>query len=83
MYSLIENFCLGLRRLEVFGRPHSLRPGWVTSGDFELSQELVQQTGARPWDLNLWDSELRKDHLGRAVVPMTQGICTVKLGSPD
>lgn len=31
MYTLIENFCLGLRRLEIFGRAHSsLRRGWVT-----------------------------------------------------
>ncbi|TFK29063.1 MT-A70-domain-containing protein [Coprinopsis marcescibilis] len=30
MYTLIENFCLGLRRLEIFGRPSSLRRGWVT-----------------------------------------------------
>ena len=33
MYSLIESFCLGARRLEVFGRRrpgHQLRRGWVT-----------------------------------------------------
>src|ERR1700679_2677452 len=30
MYSLIENFCLGIRRLEIFGRPSSLRRGWLT-----------------------------------------------------
>lgn len=33
MYSLIESFCLGARRLEVFGRRRPgrrLRPGWVT-----------------------------------------------------
>ncbi|KIY43718.1 MT-A70-domain-containing protein [Fistulina hepatica ATCC 64428] len=30
MYTLIENFCLGLRRLELFGRPSSLQRGWVT-----------------------------------------------------
>ncbi|KAJ8463522.1 hypothetical protein ONZ45_g17552 [Pleurotus djamor] len=31
MYTLIENFCLGTRRLEVFGRvPTSFRRGWVT-----------------------------------------------------
>ncbi|KAF8875719.1 MT-A70-domain-containing protein, partial [Gymnopilus junonius] len=30
MYTLIENFCLGLRRLEIFGRLSSLRRGWVT-----------------------------------------------------
>ncbi|KIM41900.1 hypothetical protein M413DRAFT_71486, partial [Hebeloma cylindrosporum] len=30
MYTLIENFCLGTRRLEVFGKLSSLRRGWVT-----------------------------------------------------
>ena len=29
MYTLIENFCLGLRRLELFARARSLRRGWV------------------------------------------------------
>ncbi|KAJ7441431.1 MT-A70-domain-containing protein [Mycena latifolia] len=32
MYTLIENFCLGTRRLEVFSRAHSsVRRGWVTA----------------------------------------------------
>ncbi len=31
MYTLIENFCLGFRRLEVFGKLSSLRRGWVTA----------------------------------------------------
>jgi mRNA (2'-O-methyladenosine-N6-)-methyltransferase len=30
MYTLVENFCLGLRRLELFARAHSLRRGWVS-----------------------------------------------------
>jgi len=30
MYNLIENFCLGMRRLEIFGKHTSLRRGWVT-----------------------------------------------------
>lgn len=30
MYNLIENFCLGMRRLEIFGKQTSLRRGWVT-----------------------------------------------------
>ncbi|CAL1697935.1 unnamed protein product [Somion occarium] len=30
MYTLIENFCLGLRRLELFGRARTLRRGWVS-----------------------------------------------------
>ncbi|KAK4701243.1 mRNA m6A methyltransferase non-catalytic subunit, partial [Phenoliferia sp. Uapishka_3] len=32
LQSLIENFCLGTRRLHLFGSPHSLRRGWVTVG---------------------------------------------------
>ncbi|EIW76676.1 MT-A70-domain-containing protein, partial [Coniophora puteana RWD-64-598 SS2] len=32
MYTLIENFCLGTRRLEIFGRARSsLRRGWVSA----------------------------------------------------
>ena len=31
MYTLIENFCLGLRRLEIFGRARTLRRGWVSA----------------------------------------------------
>eukprot|EP01105_Mastigella_eilhardi_P006526 TRINITY_DN1806_c0_g1_i1.p1 TRINITY_DN1806_c0_g1~~TRINITY_DN1806_c0_g1_i1.p1 ORF type:complete len:459 (-),score=62.80 TRINITY_DN1806_c0_g1_i1:31-1407(-) len=33
MYQHIEHFCLGLRRLELFGEDHNIRPGWVTIGD--------------------------------------------------
>lgn len=28
--SLIENFCLGTRRLHLYGSPHALRRGWLT-----------------------------------------------------
>ncbi|KIP10153.1 hypothetical protein PHLGIDRAFT_39604, partial [Phlebiopsis gigantea 11061_1 CR5-6] len=31
MYTLIENFCLGLRRLELFSRARTLRRGWVSA----------------------------------------------------
>ncbi|KAI0060117.1 MT-A70-domain-containing protein [Artomyces pyxidatus] len=31
MYTLIENFCLGVRRLELFGRARTVRRGWVTA----------------------------------------------------
>ena len=30
MYTLVENFCLGLRRIELFARARSLRRGWVS-----------------------------------------------------
>jgi mRNA m6A methyltransferase non-catalytic subunit len=72
MYTLIENFCLGTRRLELFGRHYSLRQGWVTAGDFELSDEIIRQTGARSWNKDVWDSEVRSEG-GRTVVPVSQG----------
>eukprot|EP01127_Copromyxa_protea_P021825 TRINITY_DN7610_c0_g1_i1.p1 TRINITY_DN7610_c0_g1~~TRINITY_DN7610_c0_g1_i1.p1 ORF type:complete len:530 (-),score=94.84 TRINITY_DN7610_c0_g1_i1:60-1649(-) len=33
LYHIIENFCLGRRRLELFGEDHNIRPGWVTIGN--------------------------------------------------
>lgn len=83
MYTLIENFCLGLRRLEIFGRPYSLRPGWVTCGDFELTPDLIDETGARDWDQNVFENELPRDGLGRAVVPMSQEIDILRPKSPN
>ncbi|KAJ3124056.1 N6-adenosine-methyltransferase subunit mettl14, partial [Nowakowskiella sp. JEL0407] len=32
LYYIIERFCLGRRRLELFGEDHNVRPGWVTIG---------------------------------------------------
>ena len=32
IYSLIERFCLGRRKLELFGEIHNIRPGWLTLG---------------------------------------------------
>jgi N6-adenosine-specific RNA methylase IME4 len=32
MMDLVENFCLGTRRLELFGRNRNLRRGWLTVG---------------------------------------------------
>eukprot|EP00668_Euglena_longa_P015142 GGOE01019193.1.p1 GENE.GGOE01019193.1~~GGOE01019193.1.p1 ORF type:complete len:580 (+),score=160.71 GGOE01019193.1:47-1786(+) len=33
LYTVIEHFCNGRRRLELFGETHNVRPGWVTLGD--------------------------------------------------
>eukprot|EP01084_Bolivina_argentea_P266488 452005_1 len=30
LYDIIERFCLGRKRLELFGCKHNLRPGWLT-----------------------------------------------------
>lgn len=36
MFHIIEHFCLGRRRLHIFGRDSTIRPGWLTLGP-ELS----------------------------------------------
>lgn len=45
-YTIVENFCLGTRRLEMFGRAHSsLRRDWVTilaEGEHELVPDLLR-----------------------------------------
>ena len=33
LFNIIENFCMGRRRLEIFGSDSSMRPGWLTVGD--------------------------------------------------
>jgi mRNA (2'-O-methyladenosine-N6-)-methyltransferase len=32
LYDIIEHFCLARQRIELFGRDHNIRPGWVTVG---------------------------------------------------
>ena len=32
MFRIIEHFCLGRRRLQIFGRDSTIRPGWLTIG---------------------------------------------------
>lgn len=32
LYDIIERFCLGRKRLELFGEIHNIREGWMTIG---------------------------------------------------
>lgn len=32
LYRIIERFCLGRKRIELFGEDHNIRPGWITVG---------------------------------------------------
>lgn len=84
MYTLVENFCLGLRRLELFARGKTLRRGWVSvlaEGEGERVQDVVEDDGEgiaqpRVWDKDVWERELKelaKGSGGRMVVPMTSG----------
>lgn len=47
MYPLLERLSPGTRKLEIFGRPHNCRPGWITLGNqlpgVQLYDEAVRQ----------------------------------------
>jgi len=78
MYSLIENFCAGTRRLELFGHTHSLRPGWVTVGDFTSNPA----SGAHLWERERWEAAVRQHGSGRCIVPSTPEIEILRPKSP-
>ncbi|KAJ6542702.1 MT-A70-domain-containing protein [Mycena capillaripes] len=92
MYTLIENFCLGTRRLELFGRaPSSLRRGWVTAlapgQETRLPTEgtVYSEDGvlASRWDREAWDNDIKTlANGGKTVVPMTPDIDALRPKSP-
>lgn len=89
MYTLIENFCLGLRRLEVFGRARTVRRGWVTAlaeGEEERIEEGMTlggddgsgedlQEGTVRFSRERWEAQVKEltEGQGKLVVPMTAG----------
>ncbi|TBU24816.1 MT-A70-domain-containing protein [Dichomitus squalens] len=93
MYTLIENFCLGLRRLEIFGRARTARRGWVTAlaeGEEVRIEEGMTlgdeegQEGAMRWNRETWEARI-KDLAGRGqklVVPVTADIDALRPKSP-
>ena len=48
LYEIIERFCLGRRRIELFGQDHNIRKGWVTVGK-ELSGSNYNQALYESW----------------------------------
>lgn len=95
MYTLIENFCLGLRRLEVFGRPSSLRRGWVTilgpgqeealhtKDDGVVYVEGEEGGRASVWVQETWEEGIKElSGGGKPVVPMTAEIDALRPKSP-
>ncbi|KAF8970596.1 MT-A70-domain-containing protein [Flammula alnicola] len=93
MYTLVENFCLGMRRLEVFGKLSSLRRGWVTAlapGQEEhlpsggaLNVEGEEGGIATRWVQESWEEGIRElANGGKPVVPMTQEIDNLRPKSP-
>ncbi|GJE89455.1 MT-A70-domain-containing protein [Phanerochaete sordida] len=95
MYTLIENFCLGLRRLEIFGRARTLRPGWVSALaegeeariEDALGEDAQMEDEDSPvkWDRESYEAGLRELATkagGKFVVPMTNEIDALRPKSP-
>lgn len=93
-YSLVENFCLGTRRLEIFGKLSSLRRGWVTvlaanagtpSNTKEpdsVSNETDADMAPIQWDKATWEASVHREN-GKYVVPSSQEIEILRPKSPQ
>ncbi|KAL0579380.1 regulatory protein [Marasmius crinis-equi] len=98
MYTLIENFCLGTRRLEIFGRTSSsLRRGWVTALSQIEEEDFHREKGSDAtlyvdgeeggevsrWDREKWDAGIKEiANGGKPVVPMSSDIDALRPKSP-
>ncbi|CAE6475086.1 unnamed protein product [Rhizoctonia solani] len=90
MYSLIENFCLGTRRLEIFGKLTSLRRGWVTvlaanagtpPKEREVTDDSDELVPVR-WDKATWETSVHREN-GKYIVPSSQEIEILRPKSPQ
>lgn len=70
LYEIIENFCLGTRRLELFGSKSKARKGWVTLGD----DDTDVKTGVQEYTPERYSEILLQnvDPLGRNVLPQVE-----------
>lgn len=78
LYEIIERFCLGRRRVELFGNNKSIRPGWVTLGK-DLSSSNFDINAYRRWfegEINL------KSYQGGTITGTTAEIENLRPKSP-
>ncbi|AAW45497.1 transcription regulator, putative [Cryptococcus deneoformans JEC21] len=83
LYTLIENFCLGTRRLEIFGRPNLARRGWVTAGlePFSSSSSTADQNNVQLFDPQSYPS-LVPESDGKPILPFSPEIDQLRPKSP-
>ncbi|KZS99408.1 uncharacterized protein LAESUDRAFT_765567, partial [Laetiporus sulphureus 93-53] len=82
-YTLIENFCLGMRRLELFGCARTLRRGWVTALAEGEEERIKEGLAALMWNRESWEAGIKElSNGGKAVVPMTPEIDALRPKSP-
>jgi hypothetical protein len=54
MYPLLERLSPGTRKLEIFARPHNVRPGWVSMGNQLGECTVVVVAGAGACWVGSW-----------------------------
>ena len=81
LYRVIERFCLGRRRIELFGNERNVRSGWLTVG------AQVAESNYNPRLYNSWFEgdkcyPLAKDYMGGRYVGTTHEIEELRPRSP-
>lgn len=96
LYTLIENFCLGTRRLELFGSPLATRRGWVTAGlsafstleeetECPIDHETTERNAESKvlhFDPNSYSNMLERAD-GKAILPFHAEIDSLRPKSPQ
>lgn len=82
IYDIIERFCLGRKRLELFARPHNRRPGWLSVGA-EIDETNFDKEEWNSWfDGNLLYPDVQ-DHHGGRYLGTTESIENIRPKSPN
>lgn len=78
IYDIIERFCLGRRRIELFANNQSIRPGWISIG---------KHINSSNFDLNVYNSWLEGEinldsYIGGSYIGTTEDIESLRPKSP-
>lgn len=82
LYRIIERFCLGRKRIELFGEDHNIRPGWLTLGKSLSSSNLDINTYNSFFEGELCYPEVQ-GYKGGKYVGCTQEIESLRPRSPN
>ncbi|ORY26151.1 MT-A70-domain-containing protein [Naematelia encephala] len=87
LYTLIENFCLGTRRLVLFTPPQLSRRGWVTADTMPLPASTSTSTSATS-EVQLFDSTtytnlLSEKQDGKDILPFNHEVEMLRPKSPQ
>jgi mRNA (2'-O-methyladenosine-N6-)-methyltransferase len=83
LQTLIENFCLGTRRLHLFGTPSDSRRGWVTAGTDDLSVHIESsQANIEAFNAETYPSSVHRAEDGRAILPYEAEVDNLRPKSP-